>query len=130
MVVGVATVRWWFLRLHGADRPPRSLLLFGRASLAITVLLGLLIELPEIRHALGISEDPADGARRIEHVYGPPPPDEVFAFVADRANNPKWRSYVIESGWLDDGPMRLGRRGYQTSRILGRKVTAEAVMVE
>lgn len=54
LVVGVATVRWWFLRLHGADRPPRSLLLFGRASLAITVLLGLLIELPEIRHALGI----------------------------------------------------------------------------
>ena len=34
LVVGVATVRWWFLRLHGADRPPRSLLLFGRASLA------------------------------------------------------------------------------------------------
>ncbi len=58
------------------------------------------------------------------------PADEVFAFVADPANNPKWRSYVVESGWLDDGPMRLGRRGYQTSKILGRKVTAEAVIVE
>ncbi len=53
-VVGAATLRWWFLRLRGADRPPRSLLLFGRASLAITVLLGLAIELPEIRGALGI----------------------------------------------------------------------------
>ena len=58
------------------------------------------------------------------------PAEEVFAFVAEPANNPSWRSYVIESGWLDDGPMRLGRRGYQTSRILGRKVTAEAVIVE
>ncbi len=54
VVVGVATLRWWFLRLRGADQPPRSLLLFGRASLAITVMLGLLIELPEIRAALGI----------------------------------------------------------------------------
>lgn len=54
IVVGVATLRWWLLRLRGADRPPRSLLLFGRASLAVTVLLGLLIELPELRGALGI----------------------------------------------------------------------------
>ncbi len=53
-VLGVATLRWWFLRLRGADRPPRSLLLFGRAALVITVLLGFLIELPEIRGALGI----------------------------------------------------------------------------
>jgi len=29
------------------------------------------------------------------------PPDQVFAFVAEPANNPRWRSYVIESGWLD-----------------------------
>ena len=31
-------------------------------------------------------------------------PDEVFAFVSDPANNPRWRSYVVEAGWLDDGP--------------------------
>ncbi len=57
-------------------------------------------------------------------------PAEVFAFVAEPANNPKWRSYVVESRWLDDGPMRPGRRGYQTSRILGRKMSVEAVIVE
>jgi carbon monoxide dehydrogenase subunit G len=57
-------------------------------------------------------------------------PAEVFAFVSDPANNPKWRSYVIESSWLDDGPMRVGRRGYQTSRILGRTMSVEAVIVE
>jgi hypothetical protein len=58
------------------------------------------------------------------------PADEVSAFVADPANNPKWRSYVESSGWLDEGPMRVGRRGYQTSRILGRRMTVEAVIVE
>jgi len=54
IVVGAATLRWWFLRLHGATRPPRRLLLLGRACLTITVLLGLAIELPEIRGALGM----------------------------------------------------------------------------
>jgi hypothetical protein len=58
------------------------------------------------------------------------PSDEVFGFVAEPSNNPRWRSYVESSGWLDDGPMRPGRRGYQTSRILGRRMTVEAVIVE
>lgn len=57
-------------------------------------------------------------------------PDAVFNFVADPANNPKWRSYVVKSGWIDDGPMRVGRRGYQTSRILGRPISVEAEIVE
>src|SRR5215218_2698511 len=57
-------------------------------------------------------------------------PDDVFGFVSEPVNNPRWRSYVIDSGWLDDAPMRPGRRGYQTSRILGRKTTVEAVITE
>ncbi len=55
VVLGAATVRWWILRLHGATQPPRSLLLFGRATLAVIVVFGLAIELPEIRGALGMS---------------------------------------------------------------------------
>ena len=54
LVLGAATVRWWFLRLHGATQPPRPLLLFGRATLAVVVVYGLAIELPEIRGALGM----------------------------------------------------------------------------
>jgi hypothetical protein len=53
LVVGAATLRWWFVRLRGATQPPRPLLLFGQASLAITVLLGFAVELPEIAGALG-----------------------------------------------------------------------------
>jgi carbon monoxide dehydrogenase subunit G len=58
------------------------------------------------------------------------PADEVFAFVADAENNPRWRSYVTETRWLDDGPMRVGRKGVQVSRVLGRRMEVEAEIVE
>jgi uncharacterized membrane protein len=57
------------------------------------------------------------------------PADEVFAFVADAENNPRWRSYVVETTWLDDGPMRVGRRGRQVSRVLGRPMAVVAEIV-
>jgi len=58
------------------------------------------------------------------------PAVEVFAFVADAENNPRWRSYVVETTWLDDGPMRVGRRGRQVSKILGRPMTLVAEIAE
>lgn len=58
------------------------------------------------------------------------PPDEVFAFAADAANNPKWRKNVVRTEWLDDGPMRVGRRGRQTARLLGREWTVDAEVAE
>ena len=58
------------------------------------------------------------------------PPEEVFGFIADAANNPKWRKNVVRTEWLDNGPMRVGRRGRQTARLLGREWTVEAEVVE
>jgi polyketide cyclase/dehydrase/lipid transport protein len=58
------------------------------------------------------------------------PPDEVFSFVGDAANNPHWRKNVVRTEWLDGGPMRVGRRGRQTARLLGREWTVEAEVVE
>jgi uncharacterized protein YndB with AHSA1/START domain len=48
------------------------------------------------------------------------PPDEVFAFVADAENNPRWHAHVHETHWLDAGPTRPGRRGRQVGRLFGR----------
>lgn len=48
------------------------------------------------------------------------PPDEVFAFVADAENNPRWHAHVRETHWIDDGPTRPGRRGRQVGRLFGR----------
>jgi uncharacterized membrane protein len=58
------------------------------------------------------------------------PAEDVFAFVAEPENNPRWRSYVIETHWLDEGPMRVGRRGRQVSKVLGRRMEVVAEIVE
>jgi uncharacterized membrane protein len=58
------------------------------------------------------------------------PPEDVFAVVGDAANNPTWRKNVVRTEWLDDGPMRIGRRGRQTAHLLGRDSTVEAEVVE
>lgn len=58
------------------------------------------------------------------------PPEDVFAIVGDAANNPTWRKNVVRTEWLDDGPMRVGRRGRQTAHLLGRDWTVEAEVVE
>jgi uncharacterized membrane protein len=58
------------------------------------------------------------------------PPADVFAIVGDAANNPRWRKNVVRTAWLDEGPMRVGRRGRQTGRLWGREWTSEAEVAE
>jgi hypothetical protein len=53
LVSGVATMRWWYLRYRGAERPPPMLRLLGSGSVIAAVVLGLALELPQIRLALG-----------------------------------------------------------------------------
>ena len=40
------------------------------------------------------------------------PPDVVFDYVADPANDANWRTGVDESGWQSDGPAGPGSVGY------------------
>lgn len=47
-------------------------------------------------------------------------PEDVFAFVADAENNPRWHAHVRETRWVDEPPTRVGRRGRQESRLWGR----------
>ena len=56
--------------------------------------------------------------------------EDVFAYVSNVENNPEWRTAVIETRWLDPGPIGPGRRGQQTSRILGRRYTVIAEVVD
>ena len=53
LVTGLATLRWWYLRYHGAERPPPGLRLLGSGSVVAAVVLGFWIEAPQIRVALG-----------------------------------------------------------------------------
>ena len=54
LVSGVSTLRWWYLRYRGADRPPQMLRVLGSGGVIAAVVLGLALEWPHIRLALGI----------------------------------------------------------------------------
>lgn len=54
----------------------------------------------------------------------------AFDYVSDVEHNPEWRTAVIETRWLDHGPTQPGRRGQQTSRILGRRYTVIAEVID
>ncbi len=58
------------------------------------------------------------------------PADEVFAFIADAENDPQWRTAVIETRWLDPGPTKPGRRDERTSKVMGRRYTVIAEVVD
>jgi uncharacterized membrane protein len=58
------------------------------------------------------------------------PPDEVFAFVADAENNPRWHAHVHETHWLDDRDTGPGRRGRQTGRLFWREWAFVAEVVD
>jgi uncharacterized membrane protein len=57
-------------------------------------------------------------------------PADVFAFVADAENNPRWHAHVADTRWIDDPPTRLGRRGRQSGHLFGRDWTFVAEVSE
>lgn len=48
-------------------------------------------------------------------------PAEVFAFVTDAANEPKWHTDVIEAEVLTDAPVSVGSRYRWLMSFMGRK---------
>ena len=56
--------------------------------------------------------------------------EDVFAFVADAENNPRWHEHVNETRWIDPPPTRVGRRGRQTGHLFGRDWAFVAEVVE
>ena len=53
-------------------------------------------------------------------------PEDVFAFLSVRKNDPLWMAAVVESAWLEppagdnDTPMGIGRRGRMVMKNMGR----------
>lgn len=49
-------------------------------------------------------------------------PDDVFAFLAVRSNDPVWMSAVVESEWLEPSAiLAIGRRGRMAMKMFGRR---------
>jgi uncharacterized membrane protein len=55
-------------------------------------------------------------------------PEDVFAFLAVRKNDPVWMAAVVESEWLEpaagdtDAPIGIGRRGRMVMKNMGRRL--------
>lgn len=50
------------------------------------------------------------------------PADEVFAFIADAENNPRWQGGMRSCRWVTAAPIRVGSTYTQQARFLGRDI--------
>lgn len=58
------------------------------------------------------------------------PSADVFAFLADPANAPKWQSELSHSELLSEGPVRLGSKFKEVVKFLGRPIELICEYVE
>jgi uncharacterized membrane protein len=50
------------------------------------------------------------------------PSEEVFAYISNFENNPKWQSGQLEAQFTSEGPLRVGSTYDQVAKFLGRRV--------
>ena len=52
------------------------------------------------------------------------PIEEVFAYVTDQTNTPRWQAGLVEVRRLTDGPLRIGTKHAFVRNFMGRKMEA------
>lgn len=57
------------------------------------------------------------------------PADEVFAFVSDASNNPRWQQGMRACAWTSAPPIGIGSTYRQEAKFLGRPVVTEFEVV-
>jgi len=58
------------------------------------------------------------------------PPDEVFAYLEDAENNPRWIPNMRSCRWTTPAPVAVGSRYEQTSAFLGRRIRTSFEVTE
>jgi uncharacterized protein YndB with AHSA1/START domain len=58
----------------------------------------------------------------------PRPAAEVFAFLADLQNLPRWQSGVLRAELTTPGPIRVGSRAVVERRMFGQQIVADLVV--
>jgi hypothetical protein len=60
----------------------------------------------------------------------PRPAPELFAFVADMRNNPRWQQGQVSCEWTTPPPIAVGSRYDQRARFLGRDIVSTFEVTE
>jgi len=58
------------------------------------------------------------------------PSDEVFAYISNFENNPKWQSGQLEAKFSTEEPLRLGSTYDQVAKFLGRRIVSTFEVLE
>lgn len=58
------------------------------------------------------------------------PTDEIFLFISNFENNPRWQSGQLEARFTSDGPLGVGSTYEQVAKFLGRRVVSTFEVVE
>ena len=68
---------------------------------------------------------------RVETSVGVNRPDEeVFAFISDFENNPRWQSGMQEATFTSQGPLGVGSTYAQVAKFLGRRVESTFEVID
>lgn len=58
------------------------------------------------------------------------PIEDVFAFVADLSNAPRWQNGVVEAGLTSDGPMGVGSTFKYVAQVFGAQLDTRGEVTE
>lgn len=58
------------------------------------------------------------------------PITDVFAFVSNPENNPRWQPEVMEHTMLPEGPMAAGSKMHHVSKFMGRRIEVDGEVTE
>lgn len=50
------------------------------------------------------------------------PQEEVFEFLTNPANDPKWRDSAVSGEWTSDSPIGVGSTQHSVDKLLGREI--------
>ncbi len=70
------------------------------------------------------------GVRVVNEVVIDRPPDVVFAYIADVANNPLWQRGMREAHFTSGPPLRVGSTYAQVATFVGRRIESRFAIVE
>lgn len=58
------------------------------------------------------------------------PADEVFAYLSDFANNPRWQDGMVSAAFTTEPPLRVGSEYDQEARFMGKKIISHFRITE